>query len=261
MTNNLENKTAWVGGASKGLGNACARALAQCGANVIMSAREKTALQAAVVNITHARGKAIALPTDLSDPQQVDSAIHRVLDEYGGCDILVLNSGGPKPGSFMELTEADWDCGYQQTIRYMLTICRAFIPGMVERKWGRIIAITSIVASEPAESLALSSVFRGGVLNLVKILSKDLAPHNITVNNISPGAFKTDRAIQLMLARAKSSGESLEQIEADAVKTLPTRRYQTPDECAAAVAFLASEAASGITGIDLRVDGGISKSI
>lgn len=259
MSRDLINRTAWIGGASKGLGKACAIAIAQKGAKVIMTSRNEEALLKSVEDVRQAGGEAIALPADLGDPLQVSAAIQKIKNT--SLDILVLNSGGPKPGRFMDLSDSEWDAGYQQALRYMLTICKAFVPGMQERKWGRIITITSIVAAEPAETLALSSVFRAGVLNLVKILSKDLAADNITVNNISPGAFKTDRAIQLMEARAKSTGETVEEIEADSVKALPTRRYQTPDECGAAVAFLASQAASGITGIDLRVDGGISKGI
>lgn len=259
--NDLKDKTAWIGGASKGLGKACAIALAQRGARVIMTSRDPGSLQTAVDDLVRAGGSAIALPADLSKPDQVAAAIKTIVEHYLPCDILVLNSGGPKPGSFMDLTEADWQEGYHLALGYMLSICKAVIPSMLERKWGRIIAVTSIVAAEPAETLALSSVFRGGVLNMVKVLSKDLAAKNITVNNVSPGAFKTDRAIDLMEARAKSTGMTLEEIEASAVAALPTKRYQTPDEFGAAVAFLASPSASGITGIDLRIDGGISKSI
>ena len=261
MTNELSNKTAWIGGASKGLGKACAVALAEKGARVIMTSRDPVALQVAVDEVISSGGSAIALPADLSKPDQVNAAIKTVLKHYAPCDILVLNSGGPEPGSFMDLTEAEWLEGYHQALGYMLSICKAMIPAMQEAEWGRIITITSIVAAEPAETLAISSVFRAGVLNMVKILSKDLAAQNITVNNVSPGAFKTDRAIKLMEARAKSTGETVEEIEECAIAALPTKRYQTPDECGATVAFLASPSASGITGIDLRVDGGISKSI
>lgn len=261
MNIDLQNKTAWVGGASKGLGKACAMALAENGAKVIMTARNEASLQSAVDEIRQMGGNAIALPADLGNPSQVESAIEKIRSHHHPIDIVVLNSGGPKPGRFMDLAESDWAEGYHQTLGYMLSICKAVIPSMKERQWGRIITITSIVAAEPAESLALSSVFRAGVLNMVKILSKDLAASNITVNNVSPGAFRTARAIQLMEAQAEVSGLTLEQVETDAVKSLPTRRYQTPAECGAAVAFIASSAASGITGIDLRVDGGISKSI
>ena len=261
MNIDLRNRTAWVGGASKGLGKACAMALAENGAKVIMTARNEINLLKAVDEVKQMGGDAVALPADLGNPSQVKAVIEEILSHYLPLDILVLNSGGPRPGNFMDLTESDWEEGYHQTLGYMLSICKAVIPSMQDRKWGRIIAITSIVAAEPAETLALSSVFRAGVLNMIKILSKDLASSNITVNNVSPGAFRTDRAIQLMEARANSTGETLEEIEANAVMSLPTKRYQTPAECGATVAFIASEAASGITGIDLRVDGGITKSI
>lgn len=261
MNKDFRDRTAWVGGASKGLGKACALALAERGAKVVMTSRDATALAKAVDEVGQTGGEAVALAADLGNPGAVSSLAGELCGRFLPVDILVLNSGGPKPGRFMDLNAADWQEAYHQTLGYMLDLCKAVIPSMLERKHGRIITITSIVAAEPAETLALSSVFRAGVLNLVKILSKDLAPDNITVNNISPGAFKTDRAIQLMKARAESTGETLNEIEANAVKAFPTRRYQTPAECGAAVAFLASDAASGITGIDLRVDGGISKGI
>ena len=261
MNLDLEEKVAWIGGASKGLGRACAESLAEEGAKVVLTARNHEDLDEAVNALRNRGCEAIGIAADLGFPETVESTIRNALAAFGKIDIAVINSGGPKAGKFMELTPLDWQEGYYRTLGYVTDVCRMIIPSMVDNKWGRIVTITSIVASEPASALALSSVFRAGVLNLVKILSQDLARENITVNSISPGAFKTDRAIQLMRDRSVRTGETLEQIENETVKNLPMGRYQVPDECGAVAAFLASERASGITGMDMRVDGGISKSI
>jgi 3-oxoacyl-[acyl-carrier protein] reductase len=261
MNLDLEGKVAWIGGASKGLGRACAKSLAAEGAKVVLTARNQEDLDEAVNALRNKGGEAVGIAADLGSPVAVESTIRNALAAFGKIDIAVINSGGPKAGKFIELSPLDWREGYYRTLGYVTDVCRFVIPSMVVNKWGRIITVTSIVATEPASVLALSSVFRAGVLNLVKILSQDFARENITVNNISPGAFKTDRAIQLMRDRSARSGETLSQIENETTKNLPMGRYQVPEECGAVAAFLASERASGITGMDMRVDGGISKSI
>ncbi len=257
----LSGKNAWVGGASKGLGKACAMALAKEGANVVLTARSKNQLQATIDQLRSQQLEATGVAADLGSAEQVHAAIKKCFRVYGPVDIAVVNSGGPKPGEFMSLSPEDWQRGYYGTLGYVIDICRLVLPQMKERKWGRIVVISSIVATEPAANLALSSVFRAGVLSLVKILSRDFAEFGVTVNSVSPGAFKTDRAVQLMKDRAVQTGESLEQIERDSVKRLPMRRFQTPEELGAVVAFLASDNSSAITGSDIRVDGGLSSRI
>jgi 3-oxoacyl-[acyl-carrier protein] reductase len=261
MNLGLTGKVAWIGGGSKGLGRACAEALAKEGAKVVITSRDASDLNKAVDALKSQGLEVVGIPADLGSPEAVNQAVDDALLAFGRIDIAVINSGGPKAAKFMELSSDDWKTGYYGTLGYVSDICRKLLPGMAERKWGRIITITSIVASEPASVLALSSVFRGGVLNLVKIISQDFAKEGVTVNNVSPAAFKTDRAIQLMTARASRTGETLEQIEADSVKNLLMGRYQTPEECGNVVAFLASELSSGITGSDIRIDGGIAKGI
>lgn len=257
----LTGKVAWVGGASKGLGRACAEALAKEGAKVVITSRNAFELDKTVEALRGQNLEVAGVSADLGSPEAVEQALDGSLKAFGQIDIAVINSGGPKVAKFMELSSKDWTESYYGTLGYVSDICRKLLPGMAERKWGRIITVTSIVASEPASVLALSSVFRGGVLNLVKIISQDFVKEGITVNNISPAAFKTDRAIQLMSDRAFRTGETLAQIEAESVKNLPMGRYQSPEECGNVVAFLASELSSGITGSDIRIDGGIAKSI
>jgi 3-oxoacyl-[acyl-carrier protein] reductase len=261
MNLGLAGKTAWVGGSSKGLGRACAEALAKEGAKVIISSRNVSELEIAVQEMSSLGLDVAGFPVDLSSQQTVSESMSQIVEDFGGIDIAVLNSGGPVAGKFMELSDSEWDHWYYGSLGYVRDICRILLPGMVEKKWGRIITITSIVASEPESSLTLSSVYRGGVLNLVKILSSDFAMDGVTVNNVSPGAFKTNRAIQLMKDRSSRTGESLKEIEADSTSNLPMGKYQSPEECGNVVAFLSSELSSGITGVNLRIDGGIAKGI
>ena len=261
MNLGLEGKTAWIGGSSKGLGRACAEALAKEGVRVVLTSRNTAELEIAVQEMRSNGFDVSGGPADFSSPETVSQAIDQVIADIGRIDIAVINSGGPVAGNFMELKNSEWDDWYYGTLGYIRDICKALLPGMAERKWGRVITITSLVASEPESSLALSSVFRGGVLNLVKILSSDFAKEGVTVNNVSPGAFKTDRAIQLMKDRSSRTGETLEEIEADAVRNLPMGRYQAPEECGNVVAFLSSDLSSGITGVNIRIDGGIAKGI
>jgi len=132
---------------------------------------------------------------------------------------------------------------------------------MKEQNWGRIINSTSLSVKEPAETLLLSNVFRTGVVSMAKSMSRELIAYNITINNICPGAFKTDRAIELMMANSLKTGISIEEIEKNAVKNMPMGRYQEPEELGALVSFLASEHARGITGTTIQIDGGISKGL
>jgi 3-oxoacyl-[acyl-carrier protein] reductase len=261
MNLGLEGKTAWVGGSSKGLGRACAEALAKEGAKVIISSRNVSELEIAVQEMTSLGFDVAGVPINLSSQPTVSEGISQIVEDFGGVDIAVINSGGPVAGKFMELSDSEWDDWYYGSLGYVRDVCRILLPRMAKKKWGRIITITSIVASEPESSLTLSSVYRGGVLNLVKILSSDFAMDGVTVNNVSPGAFKTDRAIQLMKDRSSRTGESLKEIEADSTSNLPMGKYQSPEECGNVVAFLSSELSSGITGVNLRIDGGIAKGI
>jgi 3-oxoacyl-[acyl-carrier protein] reductase len=132
---------------------------------------------------------------------------------------------------------------------------------MKNQKWGRIINLTSIAVKEPADNLILSNVFRVGVVSVAKTLSRELIDDNITINNVCPGAFKTDRAVELMLDESKRTNKPIEEIERNSVTNLPLKRFQTPDELGDLVAFLASDLAKGITGTTIQIDGGIIRSL
>lgn len=257
----IEGKIALIGGASKGLGKGCAVQLAKEGVNLAICANDESSLLE-TTKLLQSISSIEILPiyADLSNVKSIkNDVVDKVLSKFGKIDILVVNSGGPKPGTFFDLTEGDWSSAYNSVLTYVIELYRLVIPQMKEQKWGRIINCTSLSVKEPAETLLLSNVFRTGVVSMAKSISRELITHNITINNICPGAFKTDRAIELMTAQSLKTGISIEEIEKSAVKNMPLGRYQEPSELGALVAFLASEHARGITGTTIQIDGGISK--
>jgi 3-oxoacyl-[acyl-carrier protein] reductase len=263
MDLSIKNKIALIGGASKGLGKGCALQLAKEGVNLALCSNDEPSLEETaelIRSTTHV--EVLPIFGDLSNVNLIKKdVVDKILTKYGKIDILVVNSGGPKPGTFFDLTENDWTNGYNSVLNYVIELYRLIIPQMKERNWGRIINCTSLSVKEPAESLLLSNVFRTGVVSMAKSMSKDLIKHGITINNVCPGAFKTDRAIELMRANSLKSGVSIEEIEKASIKNMPLGRYQEPEELGALVAFLASEHARGITGTTLQIDGGISNSL
>jgi 3-oxoacyl-[acyl-carrier protein] reductase len=262
MNYSIKNKTALIGGSSKGLGKACALQLAQEGVNLVICARNSKELNKTAEEIISKTGvEVLAIPTDLSDITQIKELVDKAYSKFGNIDILVTNSGGPKPGGFFDLETADWDIAYHSVLLYIVELYRAIIPKMKENNWGRIINIVSLTVKEPNEGLLLSNVFRSGVVSLAKSISRDLISNNITINNICPAAFKTDRAIQLMTNQAQNKGISIEEVEENIVKDLPMKRFNDPVELSALAAFLCSENAKGITGTTIQVDGGLQKFI
>jgi 3-oxoacyl-[acyl-carrier protein] reductase len=251
-----------VCGASKGLGKACALKLAQEGSNVALCARGADGLKKATEEIeSTAKAKVLPFQADLSKMEDVRMVVREAISAFGTIDILVANSGGPPAGNFFQFGEKDWKDAFYSVFYYVVELYREIIPTMKKNGWGRIINIVSLTVKEPSEILVLSNVFRSGVVSLSKTLCKELIQNNITINNVCPGAFKTDRAIQLMREQSKRTGMDILEIEKKAVEVLPMKRYQLPAELAGYVAFLASELATGITGTTVQIDGGIYKGI
>lgn len=259
----IKNKVALIGGASKGLGKGCAMQLAKEGVNLAICANEeKSLLETAKLIRSVSNVEVLPIFADLSNVQSIKKdVVDKVIANFKKIDILIVNSGGPKPGTFFDLTENDWSTAYNSVLNYVIELYRLIIPQMKEQNWGRIINSTSLSVKEPAETLLLSNVFRTGVVSMAKSMSRELIAYNITINNICPGAFKTDRAIELMMANSLKTGISIEEIEKNAVKNMPMGRYQEPEELGALVSFLASEHARGITGTTIQIDGGISKGL
>lgn len=249
----LKNKVAFVAASSQGLGKAVALELAQEGAKVIINGRKKETLEQTKAEIekqTH--GEVLAVAGDLSIAEQRALVIKTALEQYNTIDVLVTNTGGPPSGKFEQFTEDDWNKAYQNLLLGTVSLINGFLPGMKEKKWGRIIAITSQAVKQPVNNLILSNSIRASVAGLIKTLANELGQFNITVNNVMPGYNETERLKKLINSDPTfASGKS----------EIPLGRFGKPEEFAAAVAFLASERASFITGVSLAVDGGWVKSL
>jgi 3-oxoacyl-[acyl-carrier protein] reductase len=252
----LHGRVAFVAAASKGLGKAAAHALAREGAKVAISARTETALRATADEIVHASGgEVLPVACDLLDANAIEAAIARTVAHFGRLDVLVANGGGPRPGTFATLTEDDWAHAVAGTLLSTVRLVRAALPHLRASGRGRVIVITSTSTKEPIGGLLLSNVLRPGIVGLCKTLAKELGPDRITVNNVAPGSFDTDRMLSLHARTAKMRGISEAQARAETEATIPLGRMGRPEELAATIAFLASDAASYLSGQTIVVDG------
>ncbi|MBU94804.1 MAG: hypothetical protein CL669_04345 [Balneola sp.] len=250
----LLNKGALVMASSKGLGKAVAVELANEGCNVVICGRNDDTLKNTSDEIMSESGReCFYVQGDITSQNDRKRILSYSKSKIKSIDVLVTNSGGPKPGSFDDHDNEDWRDAYSLLVESTVSMIRGVLPDMKEKKWGRIITITSQAVKQPVEGLILSNSVRSAILGLVKTLSIELGKHNITVNNVLPGYTLTDRLETLIRQR----GTSLENVSVN----VPLKRVGLPNEFAAAVAFLASEKASYITGVSLPVDGGWIKGI
>jgi len=258
----LTGRVALVTGASQGMGFASAKSLAGAGANIAIVARRPDVLEEARQKVAAETGATvIAIPGDVADPLVPQKVVAQVEQELGGIDILVNNAGGPKPGSFMEITEADWHHALAQNLLSMILFSQAVIPGMKAREWGRIINIASTSVKEPMAGMVLSNATRAAVAAVAKTMSLELSKFGITVNTVCPGPTYTDRAKYLIERRCEADSLTEEQVVAQIVANVPVGRMAQPDEIASAVSFLASDLANYVTGVVLPVDGGLTRSL
>jgi 3-oxoacyl-[acyl-carrier protein] reductase len=258
----LHDKIALVTAASKGLGKAVALRLAQEGAHVAICARNEEKLYKTAAEIKTATGvEVLPVPADVSDPAAADALVKATVERLGRIDVLITNAGGPPPGQFLDLTPADWETATRMTLMSAVRLCYAVVPLMKEQGEGSILAMTSVSVKQPLPNLILSNSLRLGVIGLVKTLADELAPSGIRVNGICPGWTRTARVDQLLRDRAGRNSTTPEEEAAKIEASIPLGRMGTPEEFAAAAAFLVSPAASYVTGVSLLVDGGMYRGV
>jgi 3-oxoacyl-[acyl-carrier protein] reductase len=256
MQTGLTGKVALVCAASRGLGKAAARGLAAEGARVAMCARHMPTLQAAAAEIQSETGaEVLAIAADLSRRSDIARLVDQTVQHFGGLDILVTNSGGPKAGLFSATTESDWRDAIDLILLSTVLLCMEAVPHM-RRGGGRIINITSISAKQPIAGLMLSNALRPAVTGFSKTLANELARDGILVNCVAPGYTRTDRVIELAEATAAREGVLVEVVEKRTVQNIPLGRMAEPAEFADLVVFLASDRGRYITGTTIPVDGG-----
>jgi len=253
----IRGRVAMVAAASKGLGRAIAEALAREGCKLSISSRSTDNLNAARLAIERAGSEALAVKCDVSLRQDLARWFEATESTFGKADILVTNTGGPPAARFLDLREEQWRAGIDSTLMNVVHLCNLVIPGMQQRKWGRIVNITSLVAKQPLDLLTISSTLRAGLSALTKTLADQVAPDGITVNALLPGHIMTDRQIHLNELRSKEQGITVEEYSRRVESTIPMKRFGRAEEIGDAVAFLCSERAAYVTGVSLQVDGGI----
>jgi 3-oxoacyl-[acyl-carrier protein] reductase len=256
----LRGKKALVTGASKGIGQAIVKALCTEGAEVVATSRNKANLDALAAMLSRRNANFFTTSCDLSLSDSRKELIDYTKAKLGSVDILVHNVGGPRPTSVQDTTLSDWQAGFDQLFQSVVELNSAFVPAMKEKRFGRILCVTSLSVQEPIENLAISNAVRAGVTGMLKTLADELAAYEITVNCVAPGAIATDRLNDLMSARIAKSGLSEEEYMANYLQAIPMGRLGSPEEFAAVVTFLASSRASYITGSTISVDGGKRRS-
>ena len=256
----LKKKRALIGGSSRGIGFACAELLAREGVDLVLIARDEKAVAESASKLARAWGVRVGhVAADLSTAPGVENAFAYAEKFLGGVDILINNSGGPKPGAFDSLSDADWMQAVNLNLMNTVRLTRLAVPGMMDRRWGRVVNIMSISVRQPIDGLMLSNSIRLAVVGFAKTLASEVGPHGVTVNTIAPGYTGTDRLQDLVVRTASREGKSAEQVLEHWASEVPLRRIARPEEVAAATTFLCSEAASYITGVTLAVDGGRSR--
>ena len=253
----LKDCRAFVAGASKGLGKACAKALAGEGARVFICSRNVEELKRAAADV----GAAGYSAADVSRPEEVKRVVADAVAALGGLDCLITNAGGPPTAPFDKAGDGDWDKAYALNLMSAVRLIREALPALKASRRGRIINLTGYGVKEPMTDLVVSDSIRAGVTVMAKTIATDLAPFGITVNNIAPGPIMTARLREIIAARAKNEGVTPDEQVTRLAESIPVRRVGSPQEIGDLCAYLCSAQAGYITGQTVVVDGGINRSI
>ena len=249
----IRGKRALVCGASKGLGRGCAEALAEAGVDLVLNARGAEVLEETAEAIRKAHGvKVLAAAGDITDA----TARAGVIAAAGRIDILVTNAGGPPPGLWSDWSRDDFIRALDANMLTPIALMQAFLPGMIERGWGRVVNITSQSVKAPIPTLGLSNTARTGLTGFVAGTSRQVAKHGVAINNLLPGTHATDRSLSLDRRTAEAEGLPLSEVEKRGAAKIPAGRYGTPQEFGAMCAFLCSAHAGFIVGQNVLLDGG-----
>jgi len=257
MKIDLTGKNAVVCGSSQGIGRAIAIEFAKCGANVVLVARNEESLRKVLRELPASKTQNHNfIVADFSNPEELRGKMLNFASEAKPVHILVNNTGGPKGGEILKAETGEFEQAFRNHLICNQIMVQAIVEGMKRNEYGRIINIISTSVKQPIKNLGVSNTIRAAVANWSKTLSVELAPYGITVNNILPGATRTERLFGIFKSRSEASGKSLEEIEKEWMAEIPAGRFAEPEEPAYAAAFLASPLAGYINGINLPVDGG-----
>ena len=255
MLRDLEGKTALVGGASQGIGQAAAQVLAERGARILLVSRRREVLEAVRAQLPNPKLHA-TLPVDMDRTDEMQMSIARLVGDAGPVSIWVNNTGGPKAGPLVDASPVEMERAFRGHVIASQIILRTILPGMKTLGYGRVINVLSTSVRVPIPNLGVSNVVRAAMASWAKTLSAELGPYGITVNNILPGFTETPRLTSLAGDAAQRTGRQAGDVMKDWAETTPAKRLASPRETAEAIAFLASPAAGYINGVSLPVDGG-----
>lgn len=262
MNLDLVGKTAIVSGSTQGIGKAAALELAKMGASIVLIARNEEKLKETVAELDTAQNQNHTyLVADFSKPENLRSALSNYISNGGKASILINNTGGPKGGAIKDAPVEEFLAAFNQHLICNHILVQALYPLMKENGYGRIINIISTSVKQPLPNLGVSNTIRGAVANWSKTLANELGGFGITVNNVLPGATNTSRLQSIAQVKADQFNETVDDVFAEMASESPMKRIAQPEEVAAAIAFLASPAASYINGINVPVDGGRTKSL
>jgi 3-oxoacyl-[acyl-carrier protein] reductase len=260
MDLSLKDKIALVTGSSRGLGYATALQLAKEGCKVVINGRDEARVKNAVERVKKETGtEALGLVGDASLPDMPAKLIQQTVEAFGGLDILITNTGGPKPGSIDSLDEAAWQTGIDLCLMAHVRLIKSALPHLRKSAAASILTVTSVSVKQPIQNLLISNSVRAATVGLTKSLALELGREGIRVNSILPGWTETERVSELMNARATANQTSAEEEAQRQAAEIPFGRMGQPEEFANAAVFLVSPAASYINGVMLQVDGGSYK--